>query len=1183
MRRVGSHARRRSPHRVTITSTDKYRIVGQVGSGGMGIVYHAVQTRLDRHVAIKVLKPRYARDPSFVQRFRQEARALAALPHTHIVQIYDVERVGDDLWIVMEWVEGRTLREVLKAEGPLPWDRALPLIRQCAAALRTAHEGGILHRDVKPENILLTTDDTVKMMDFGVSIFLDPDRNVADDSSLGVGSPRYMAPEQLAGEAADARADQYALALVVFELCTGHFPFVGSDIYAIGYEKLHGEPLRLQQFWEDAPAHVDAALLQALNRDPDLRFESLGPLMESLDPPPPRKLPLTPFALGAFVMLCLLAGAFYFLRPEAPAPVVVQQLPPTAQALPPAPVQPIAPPEPEPEPDPVIPLVAALDRVLVDEDYEQAERLIEEIRSHEPDHPRARTAQRQIQAVRAQEQMFADAVALYEDGAYGEARGMFRALLTAQPDHTVAQEYVARIKRQDRIHALLAAAREAQGARESANAKQAYRDVLALQPNQSEAKQALEQIATQEALAGQLAAAEAALAAGELVTARTAYETILTADATNLAAARGLARIQGIERERDRFDATAFAAELRGRSQGLAESVQALTEAVSAQERESADATVRQLGRATRSALRVYERRIATPLERLARTVDEAGAELTAFAARVEKVSDRYFASAEDRQNNQRDRLSRGVESMVAVLDAEGRAVSTGPARIAQRARGRLLGAENAEPVNRTVLVYRRPRSFFSRGTGQPMDPVEELGGELAPLRAALEGVMAVTGGAPGGATSPRATALGNLFQDTFGREWKGIAEHLERFNTAQQARSDRGKAGDATLTKQLEAAVAHVETQAATATERNGAALAVWGTALGAAGSQHTAHFVQADHRTQGVATRLTVELADLSADVSRDLANRQRASAEHIQATTTEQAWLSGEARNLTAKQPGAELLAQVDRLASEVPTRGETRGEEFTQVQTEFSAVAQAAQDRMAAYRRARITTLKARVNTLKQQVRDTAVRVDAWETEQITTLRAATALTRERGAAVDDAIDTWAEAVGQVRARFGQSTRRAFALLQRDIERATEEVEETEVGLAGLFAQLQQGGEGDPDALVTAGRDRIAALGEQLKSVAAAIERYDTGLNAALSDALAQRDAATGTLREALGAGGIALVAGASTFEADAVQRVTGLEQGIAGIVEESVAALAAFEAEAAPLAGPGLVAEASASG
>lgn len=1159
---------------VTIVSTDKYRIIGEVGAGGMGIVYRAVQTRLDRHVAIKVLKPRYSRDPSFVQRFRQEARALAALPHTHIVQIYDIERVGDDLWIIMEWVEGRTLRDVLKAEGPLPWERMRPLLQQCVAALGTAHAAGIVHRDVKPENILFTATDTVKVMDFGVATFLDPDRNEAEDTDTGMGSPRYMAPEQLQGLPCDARVDQYALALVAFEMCVGEFPFPGTDVYAIGYEKLHREPMRLRDFWEGAPPALDDGLARALSRDPADRFPGLAEMLAAIDPPPPKPLPLTPFALGAAAAVALLLTAFYFLRPVEPPPkVIVQEVTVPVEVRVPAPAAP-APvevaPEPEPEPDPLVPLVVDLDLALVEAEYGTAATLVEEILSHDPEQPRALAAQQQIKLARAQEQLLADAIAVYDAGAIREAKGMFRAVLAAEPDTPVAQDYVARIERQERVDALLSAARDAQADRETTNAKQAYRDLLALEPGNAEATAALREIAAAEAQAARVASAEQALETGELSTARAAFQATLDAEPTNAAASRGLARIAAIERERDRFDASGYATEVRRLAKGLHDGTNALGVAIAQSERTFEDSEVRRTARGARAAVRTYSRTVEPPLEQLARSIDAAGTEVLTFASRTENTSGNLLASIADKQHNQRDRLDRAFQAMDAALAAEGVTLVSGPDRIVDRTRDRLLGSADVEAINPAVLAYRRPVGLLARlGNRETIDPVDALREELKPLHTALNELVAEVERLRRSGSSSVAAELIEQAEGVRATADDALGTALTSLTTSHITRTQQNAERERALGATLTTTLAEARTYATATGEQYRSSLTAWREALAAQGGADEAHFAELDRRLQEVAAQFTQDVSRLQADVGKRLAEQRRLGLETLGTAREERERLVAEARAVSACRSAPDAAEVLGRLSTELAARAEVGGRVYGGVGVEFASAAKAGSERMSAYQRSGAGVLKARLNRLQTDVRRTAAEVAVWEEARADTLRVGTEALRTVGVEVENAVDTWASAVADARARFGNQSRNAFGEMRLEIQRAVRTISDSEAALLTVLAQAEEG-KSDPATLLQSGEARLAAIRSDVEAVAAAIATYERRLETAVGPALTARDDATAVLLETLAAHGETLAVAAAAFAQDATARITDVQTTSAAALAESEAGLAEFTAAAAAL-------------
>src|SRR5215210_8827399 len=213
-----------------------YDVLSPLGTGGMGEVYLARDTRLDRRVAIKFLSDAFARDPERLARFEREARVLASLNHPHIAQIYGLEDSGPSLALVMELVEGPTLAERI-AGGPLPLDETLSVARQLAAALEAAHEQGIIHRDLKPANIKLRPDGTVKVLDFGLAKAMEPDTPASGRSlaptitspamtqrGVILGTAAYMSPEQARGKPVDRRADIWAFGCVLFEMIAGRRP-----------------------------------------------------------------------------------------------------------------------------------------------------------------------------------------------------------------------------------------------------------------------------------------------------------------------------------------------------------------------------------------------------------------------------------------------------------------------------------------------------------------------------------------------------------------------------------------------------------------------------------------------------------------------------------------------------------------------------------------------------------------------------------------------------------------------------------------------------------------------------------------------------------------------------------------------------------------------------------------------
>ena len=229
-----------------------YLVREELGRGGMGVVYIAEDTRLDRRVALKVLRPEVAESPDRRARFQLEARAAAALNHPNVVHLYSVEQSADLLFMTMELVQGRSLREILSAGAPLPVPRTLAVATQMTEGLACAHAAGILHRDLKPGNIMITDDDRVKILDFGLAKLLSPASEagpeaetmpgVESGSGMTLGTARYMAPEQALGKTLDPRTDLFALGVVLFEMATGRAPFDGDTLAAVFDHLLNRRP-----------------------------------------------------------------------------------------------------------------------------------------------------------------------------------------------------------------------------------------------------------------------------------------------------------------------------------------------------------------------------------------------------------------------------------------------------------------------------------------------------------------------------------------------------------------------------------------------------------------------------------------------------------------------------------------------------------------------------------------------------------------------------------------------------------------------------------------------------------------------------------------------------------------------------------------------------------------------------
>jgi serine/threonine-protein kinase len=261
----------------------RYALEEVVGRGGMAEVWRGHDTRLDRAVAVKVLRPALAQDPSFQSRFRREAQAAASLEAPNVVAVYDT---GEDEhgvpWIVMEHVEGRTLRDLLATEGRLLPRRALEVAVDICSALEVAHRAGIVHRDIKPGNVMLTSQGEVKVMDFGIARAAAGNESTMTQTEAVIGTAAYLSPEQARGEHVDARSDLYSLGCLLYELLTGTPPFVGDSAVAVAYQHVREDPVPPSTYVAGLSPDVDAVVLTAMAKNPAHRYADADAMREDL-------------------------------------------------------------------------------------------------------------------------------------------------------------------------------------------------------------------------------------------------------------------------------------------------------------------------------------------------------------------------------------------------------------------------------------------------------------------------------------------------------------------------------------------------------------------------------------------------------------------------------------------------------------------------------------------------------------------------------------------------------------------------------------------------------------------------------------------------------------------------------------------------------------------------------------
>src|ERR687884_1177875 len=249
----------------------RYRILRKLGTGGMANVYLAEDQELGRRVAIKILNERHAADEQFVERFRREAKNAAGLSHQNIVQIYDRGEAEGTYYISMEYLDGRSLKELILARGPAPVRVAIDYARQILSALRVAHGKGLVHRDIKPHNVLVDSEGRVKVTDFGIAR-AGPSQMTEEGSIIG--TAQYLSPEQARGAPVDQRSDLYSVGVVLYEMLTGAVPFTGDTPLEIAMKHLSAVPEPPSAKRRDVPRDLDLVALRALAKNPEDRYGS---------------------------------------------------------------------------------------------------------------------------------------------------------------------------------------------------------------------------------------------------------------------------------------------------------------------------------------------------------------------------------------------------------------------------------------------------------------------------------------------------------------------------------------------------------------------------------------------------------------------------------------------------------------------------------------------------------------------------------------------------------------------------------------------------------------------------------------------------------------------------------------------------------------------------------------------
>lgn len=263
---------------------ERYQLQNPIGRGGMATIYRGLDRRMDRTVAVKVLREAYSTDPKFVTRFQREARAASALQHPNIVQVYDYGQTDGNYFIVMELIEGTDLRRYLRSRGVLDIDRAVIIAHDIALGLGAAHRRGIVHRDVKPQNVLVGRDGSIKLTDFGIaSVYKDINAERLTTTGMTLGTVQYYAPEQAQGEIVTPAADVYALGIVMYEMLTGRPPFDGETPVAVAMQHIQDRPTPPRHLNPQIPPALEEIIMRCLEKAPDRRFSDGNALARALE------------------------------------------------------------------------------------------------------------------------------------------------------------------------------------------------------------------------------------------------------------------------------------------------------------------------------------------------------------------------------------------------------------------------------------------------------------------------------------------------------------------------------------------------------------------------------------------------------------------------------------------------------------------------------------------------------------------------------------------------------------------------------------------------------------------------------------------------------------------------------------------------------------------------------------
>ena len=260
----------------------RYELIEKIGEGGMAVVYKARCRLLNRYVAIKILRPEFTKDAQFVENFKRESQAAAGLQHPNIVSVYDVGKEGNIHFIVMELIDGRPLSDIIQERAPMDYKTSIELIKQVASALSVAHRNHIIHRDVKPHNIMITKDGMAKLADFGIAKAVS-DSTLVTETSKVIGSVHYFSPEQARGAYVDERSDIYSLGIVLYEMLTGQVPFDGDNPVQVALMHINDEITPPSELVPGIPPALEKLVMKATDKYQSNRYKSADEFLEDLD------------------------------------------------------------------------------------------------------------------------------------------------------------------------------------------------------------------------------------------------------------------------------------------------------------------------------------------------------------------------------------------------------------------------------------------------------------------------------------------------------------------------------------------------------------------------------------------------------------------------------------------------------------------------------------------------------------------------------------------------------------------------------------------------------------------------------------------------------------------------------------------------------------------------------------